>query len=165
MINGNGTNSITVNIPFKPDVITVTCFSPLVLSRAKAFGSFMYDVRSFGQLAATAYVSTGSSLKVSMFTHSSVQSRCVFADNGDVTFSNIGSSSDIAVFHSDMQYIFIAEKYTDKSDAELISDFVNALPDTGGTITVCKNKVNGAFTTAEWNALIATKPSLTFSLV
>lgn len=163
--SGNDTTAITANIPFKPDVITVICFSPLVLSRAKAFCSFTYDLRSFGQLAATATVSTGSTLKLSMFTHSSAQSKCVFADNGDVTISKIGSSSEIAVFASDMQYVIIAEKYTDKSDAELISDFVNALPDTGGAVTISKIKVESAFTSAEWNALIAKKPNRTFSLV
>lgn len=55
-------------------------------------------------------------------------------------------------------------KYTDKTDKERIAEMVNGLTGSG-SLTLNKNKVNAAFTTEEWNALIATKPDWTFAFI
>ena len=162
---GNGGNSHTINIPFEPDVITVFGYAPTLLTGTNQVFIFTADLRAFGIAGGYAVIhSTGTAMLSVMFTTKSISSRYSRADNGDITLSNISTGDgEKGSFASDIKYTIVAEKYTDKTDKELITEFINGLNSSGtGTLTLSKTKVNAAFTDAEWNTLIANKPSWTF---
>lgn len=164
---GNGETSYTINIPFEPDAITVGGYSPTLLTGKNQVYLFIADFRAFGMAGGYAALHlTGTSMGTSIYTSKTVSDRYSRSDNGDVTLSNIVlTNGAIGTFASDIKYTIVAYKYADKTDKELITEFVNNLPSSGsGSLTINKAKVNASFTDDEWNALIATKPSWTFAM-
>lgn len=163
---GNDKTSYTINIPFEPDVITVGGYDPTNILATDNVFLFTADLRAFG-ITGGFLVShrTGTNFSQLMNTSKSVLTRYSRADNGDVTLQNLTAHDTECVFSSNIKYTIVASKYTVKTDKERITEFVNGLSSSGsGSLSINQDKVNAAFTTAEWNALIATKPNWTFAM-
>lgn len=163
---GDGTNVFSANCGFEPDYFAVFSFAGYPLSLGNTVQCLVYDRRSMGQYASYR-LTTNESAAQSSSRISNVASAKQFT-YADGVMKYDGSVSTVAsslVFDANTDYIVVCVKYTDESDAEIITREVNALPDTGGTVTFSQIKVNGAFTDDEWAELIATKPTWTFNLV
>lgn len=168
---GNDTTSCTINIPFEPDVITVGGYEPTFLVGQGLVFLITCDYSAFGMAGGYAVVrASGTNMYPIMLTSKSILTKCSRADNGDITFSNFTTTMSngatlIGKFASNIKYTIVATKYTDKTDKERITEFINNLSDSeGGSLTFNQNKVNAAFTGEEWDSLIATKPSWTFAM-
>ena len=167
---GNDQYSYTINIPFEPDMIIVYGFDPMLLVGQNQAFFFAADLRAFGLAGGYNVVhTTGQNVYPQMNTSKSVLTRYSRDNDGNVTLTNmtapVGTETVKGLFSSTLKYTIIAYKYTDKTDQELMTEFISSLSDSeSGSLTFNKDKVNAAFTDAEWNALIATKPKWTFTL-
>ena len=165
---GNGQTSYTINIPFEPDMILLLGWEPMCFVGSNNAVIFCADLRSFSMAAGLLCVQhTGMNVYNTLMTTKSYKTRYSRAENGDITIKGLTISDPAitGVFSPNIKYKLSAVKYTDKTDKELITDFVNRLPsDSSGSVTMNQEKVNAAFTTAEWSALIATKPNWTFAM-
>lgn len=163
---GDGTNVFSVNCGFEPDCFVVFSYAGYPLIQANTVQCLVYDRRGMGQYTAYRYSTNESAVQTS--TRISNVSAATQFTYSDGVMKYDGSKSSIAkslVFDENTDYIAVCVKYTDESDAEIITREVNALPDTGGTVTFSELKVNGAFTDDEWATLIEKKPTWTFNLV
>lgn len=164
---GNDQTSYTINIPFEPDIVMLVAQDPTVLTATNNVFSFFADIRAFGMVGGTIVGhTTGTQLINMAMTSKSIFTRYSRAENGDVTLTNMtindGNKPD-GIFPSNVKHTLVAAKYTDKTDKVRITEFVNGLSSSGsGSLTINQDKVNASFTTAEWNALVATKPNWTF---
>ena len=167
-IAGNGTGTVSFEMPFVPDYITVSSFNPFCISEVGALINLMYDLRSFGRLAGSSvYCRTENTTTLINVTQSGAASRFTFAD-GVCTVQNLGKVQNAEtpiVFANGERYLITAQRYTDKTDKEIIAEYINSLVDDGGTITISEAKKEANFTEEEWNILINTKQSWTFNLV
>ena len=165
---GNGQRAYTLNIPFEPDMIVLLGLDPMVFVGSSSIAICAIDLRPIGMAAGVFYLQdTGMTFYGTLMTSQSYKTRYSRAANGDVTLQGLTSSSPVVngVFNKNIKYKLAAVKYTDKTDKELITDFVNGLPsDYSGSVTMNKEKVDASFTSAEWSALIATKPNWTFAM-
>lgn len=164
VIEGNGETSISFHVPFEPDFLVVMCYNPRAWGGGGGtlVGQFVYDIRAFGMVSAQAVVYQSDGGKSQLMTPSSVLSRYSRAEDGTITLENVGSTT--GSFAAGMGYIVTAGKYTDRTDKELITEFVRSLGGSG-SVSINQAKVDTAFTSEEWAALIAEKPDWTFSMV
>lgn len=159
---GSGTGSVSFSVPFEPDAVQIIGCSPFANTKKYAAAMFAYDCRAFGLLAGFAlYGSSTGALGNSMLTTTSALKRYSRSEDGIITIKDITTS---VVFAPDYLYTAIAVKYTDQTDAERITAFVESLTGSG-TVTLNQAKVRAAFGDDEWAALIARKPDWTFTWI
>ncbi len=167
VLPGNGTTELTFPLPFQPDFVCLFGFDPTAMATINNVMLFTYDLRALGIMAGFAVRSNGgTSVANAAQTWASAGRRFQWAEDGTATIKEIRtntSDENPAVFSSNVMYTVAAVKYTDKTDRERITELVNGLTGSG-QMSITKAKVNAAFTTAEWEALIATKPDWTFAL-
>lgn len=161
---GDGSNSVSFYVPFEPDAVWIIGFDPTYNKAPYALGSFCYDRRAFGFAAGIVQygLASGSSTSQAMTTKTALN-RYSRTEDGTITISNLHSTSPV-VFYSGYVYTVVAVKYTEQTDTERITDFVNQL-ENSGTVTLNQAKVEAAFTEDQWAALIATKPDWTFTWI
>lgn len=161
---GDGSGSASFYVPFEPDVVQIIGFDPTYNKTPYALGSFCYDQRAFGFAAGFMQygMATGASASQAMTTKTALN-RYSRTEDGIITISNLHSSSPV-VFYPNYSYTVVAVKYTDQTDKERITDYVNRLAGSG-TVTLNQTKVAAAFTDDEWAVLIATKPNWTFTWI
>ena len=167
---GNGEETISFHIPFRPDSLLVFVSEVGMYGKLgnNAFVSmFQADLAGFGLVAGRLMVFHSTSEKGATFTTTSIYQRYNQADDGTVTLQNLLASSTPgnAKFIEGAEYVIVAVKYATKPDKERITEYVRSLSSAGGSVTLNKAKVNAAFTDAEWAALIAEKPNWTFSFI
>ena len=171
---GDGSKVLTFNMPFKPDVLSVYCFEPTNLYKQHTIALLVVNFRTFGYIGglSSAYRSILNLMSQPKSTKSALDS-CTIDENGKVTISNLAGDGVVGAgfFRSGVTYIISAAKCTDKTDKELLNEFVYNLSDVGETVTLCKERVESVYagasagTNEEWNALIATKPAWTFTVM
>lgn len=161
---GTGTSSASFYVPFEPDALFIIGFDPTFNKKPYALGSFIADLRAFGQVAGNAAYDQASGTMANVaFTTASVLNRYSQTEDGVVTIQNISNSTTI-VFDACYIYTAIAVKYTDQTDKERIGTFVSRLTGSGA-VALNEAKVTAAFTDNEWATLVATKPNWTFSWI
>lgn len=171
VLPGSGETSMSFHVPIEPDLLVVIGFDPTAWVGASSSAmAFIYDLKSMGFLvgATIASAGTGGSPRATVTAMRQVDAEAKYArsEGGTVTLQKMSGSvsGESATFPQNVLYSITAVKYTDKTDKERITEMVNGLTGTG-TISIRAAMVNEAFTDAEWNALIATKPGWTFKLV
>lgn len=160
---GDGSSSVSFHVPFEPDTVQIIGCSPFANTKEYALAMFVYDRRAFGFLGGAALhgkTSTGI-LTTTMMTTTSALKRYSRTEDGVITIKGIATS---VVFDPDYLYTVVAVKYTEQTDKERITDFVNRLTGSG-TVTLNQATVNAAFTDDEWAVLIAHKPDWTFTWI
>ncbi len=75
-----------------------------------------------------------------------------------------GAADGITLHYDAGEYKVVAVKYSDKSDRDMLTEYVRALPDTAVTVYIASLMRERAFADEEWDTLIAEKPNATFVL-
>ena len=168
VVPGTGEGSLSFHVPFEPDLLCVSGLWTATLTEKNNLIAFVCDLRNFGQIGgfSTSHT-TGNTVKLTSYTTISVLSRYSRQENGLVTLANITTEANSGVnsiFSDQIQYTVTAVKYTDKTDKERITEYVESLTGSGKA-TLNRAKVNAAFTDEEWAALIAPKPGWTFAFI
>ena len=158
---GNGTTTASFYIPFEPDLLLVAGFSPLAYKGVDKASMAVFDFRAFGAVGGIGTYGNTNGMANTMYGTSS--SRFTQAENGMFTINGLSGSRTV-VFDSQIVYTVVAVKYTEQTDKERITEFVNHLTGSG-TATLYQKKVEAAFTDEEWADLIATKPDWTFTWI
>lgn len=162
---GDGGTSVSFCVPFEPDTVELIGYDPLILHTPSAVLNFIYDIASFGRVVGSCQSTDASiSVKSAVISHTGMVERFSQAEDGTITLHDLGSSSHTSNFIEGFVYTVIAVKYTEQTDKERITEFVNKLTESG-TVILQQEKVNAALTEDEWAALIATKPDWTFTWI
>ena len=163
---GNDENTISIPIPFKPDLILISSFDAYSRKSASTYNAMMYDFRAAARSPVAFILYTNSKATASTTTVSNSNAKNLFTYAGGIFTFTAPSSTEyqLAKWRSELLYAVSAFKYTDKSDKELISEQISRLPDSGGTVEFASAAISAAFTDDEWASLIATKPNWTFTL-
>ena len=161
---GDGTNSISFEVPFKPDTYLITAINPLATTISIAWyiitGETNNCQENIGVLRAVNDNATG-------FAGGSItntlQLKNVTYKNGVFNYTEREYRYN---FGKNITYTLIAFK-TGITPKEYTIKQINELPDTstGKVLQYNRTRINENFTTEEWESLIATKPNWTFSLV
>lgn len=164
---GDGGTSYSFHVPFEPDVVQIMGFDQTCIKKNYWLVLVVCELRAFGLLGGQMQYgdSTSSSGVFNLgYTTASVLTRYSRANDGTITIANIGPSDKVVTYGEGVPYTAIAVKYTEQTDKERITEFVNRLTGSGSA-TLNQAKVNAAFTDEEWAALIAAKPDWTFSWI
>lgn len=161
---GDGTETLTVAIPFAPDAVWVFCTDPVLRAQDDLVAFFNADLGSLGYLCAVSQCSNGVTYFGMVMTNTSVFNRYSQAQDGTVTIHNVSAKNGFGKFGEGLAYHIIAVKYIDKTDKERFTELVERLTGSG-RLQVWADKVHAAFTDEEWTALTATKPDWTFEEV
>ena len=160
-VTGDGTNTISFDVPFEPDAVFVTYHGADVFAVANSALTAVFDFRSFASNAGVLRVRRNSS---------NMQAN-VSAVNGKTVFNVVDGNCTVTVpsaygtpFLSGTQYVCTAVKCTDKTDRELLEEEIALLPNSARTVEYSSARVLDTLTEAEWQTLIATKPNITFTL-
>ena len=160
---GDGSGSVSFPVPFEPDAVEIIGFDPIFASRTNSLLMFTGDRRSLGQLSGfLQYAKGNGGISNAALAYAALSNRCSWAE-GILTFKDVAGSTAVT-FGKGCAYTAIVVKYTDQTDKERITDFVNNLTGSG-TASLQKAKVEAAFTDNEWATLISTKPNWTFTLI
>lgn len=180
VVTGSGTSEMAISVPFDPDAVFVICHSAYAASLANGSTGYWMDLR-FNRRNAARYsgyfmaVPPNADRTNTRVSASTALEICTYSD-GMLRFNAVNATLQKYVWRSDLQYLFTAVQYSDKTDAELLAEEIALLPDaTGGTVEYSLFRVNEIFetasgandgsTSAAWAALVATKPKWTFTLV
>ena len=164
---GDGTNTFLVNCGFKPDFFVVFSTAGYPLTVANRIIWAYQDFRGVGKWSSRRLSTIASGERQPADIKTSAAERFFPYADGRVGYYGEASTSSATkeiVFDENTYYTAICVKYTDKTDKQIITEVVNALPESGGTVDFAAVKVNATFTEEEWQKLIASKPKWTFSL-
>ena len=160
---GSGISEIQFNCPFKPDAILIYTWSPYYYTKAGTISMATADFRSFGQHGGMMRYRTDSSLTQSNFKNQTLQNSFIYSDG---SFRLVKPSAfPNVVFDTAMKFVFVAVKYTDKSDAELLLEEILRIPSGYTEITLSQKRVFEAVSEEEWAEMIAGFPNITFNLI
>lgn len=160
---GDGSSSLSFSVPFEPDAVQVTGFDPLSSATKNAVMLFFCDLRAFGMPGGFTMKGNVSSITYFAVGTRKIEERYARSEDGFITIKDVAATGDPAIFAEGFVYTVVAVKYTQQTDTERITDFVNRL-DGSGTVTLNQAKISAAFTDDAWAALIAAKPDWTFVL-
>ena len=161
VVHGGGTKSLSVQMPFDPDALTVMAADMRTVGGQVVFFNFL--PRSVSHYIGLYCYTGAGSTSISSF-GSLTRAKLDQAVYADGVFTLSLADSVAAAFDADTDYIVLASKTETRTNKEILTDFVAGLADTGGSVTVSQAAVNAAVTDAEWATLIATKPNRTFVL-
>lgn len=160
VITGDGSDTLTLPLPFAPDTVQIICTDPRIMLRNNTVMFYTADLSSLGFAGAVHTSIRDGKLASSAMTVESLNARVHRAEDGTVTINCVSGD----VYGPDLTYKVVATKLTDKTYRQRYEEFVEGLTGSG-TAQVCKKKVCEAFTAEEWAALTATRPGWTFEEV
>lgn len=165
---GNNTTAVSLNIPFLPDILTISTFSDYATARRKnTLWTIEFDTRSASRYQGLiGQITSAGQAGLSRVGGNSLPNCYTYA-NGVFTWKH---PSLTPVFTSNARYFVSAAKFPETSAKAAITEEISLLPDTvpseaNGTLEYYSATVNKYFTAEEWAALIATKPKWTFSML
>lgn len=165
VVEGDGTSTLSVPIPFEPDTLTVWGADPRSLNSGTAIAYLSADLTSFAYIAAVfGLFNNRSAITTTPMTAKGFADRYNYTD-GVVSVFNLKSaaSNPESVFPQGVPYVVCAGKFAEGTMRSRIIDYVRSLTGSG-TASMSKLKIEAVFTNAEWEALIAEKPNWTFTL-
>lgn len=161
LVTGDGTNSISFDVPFEPDAVFVTYHGADVFAVANSALAAVFDFRSFAEQAGVLRVRRNSSNMQANVSAATGKTVFNVADGGcTVTLPSAYGTP----FLNGTQYVCTAVKYTDKSDRELLEEEIALLANETRTIEYSKSRIYATVTAAEWQLMIAHLDNITFSL-
>ena len=165
---GDGTGTLVFDMPFEPDFIIISSFNAYIQKKPDQILYLLYDLRALGMISGTGLYlkKDDGTVTLPMMTATTTKKRFLIAD-GVCTVTNIpisATTGNPTVFSEGEEYFISAIKYIDKTDKERMTEYINALSDDGGTVTLSQVKKEANFTEEEWATLIAAKPNWTFNL-
>lgn len=165
---GDGTNTATFNIPFKPDIVVISALHPGAYGTNYAYASMWFDLKSFGWIVGVVHAHKSENNRISSLQKTGASAHACFswAEDGTVT---LNAPATDGFFIDGATYYVSAVKYTDKTDKEFLDDYINSLEGTG-TARLSAARVDSVYqnasagTSEDWNALTAAKSGWTFTL-
>lgn len=170
VITGDDGTELSFHLDFEPDRIDICCFDPDLRMYRGMIAFCHFDIAALGQGSGFHGIASGPSNTTVLGTYSNaltaasnLPKRYKRDADGTVTIGNLIYNDLAGRWGKGMEYVISAAKVHAKSDKQRLTEIVERLPE-GGTynIHIQEAKKDAAFTDAEWNALIATKPTYTF---
>ena len=162
-MHGTDKCNMTFPLPFKPDLVYVSFFDPFTIVENNTWCGIARDFRSFARYGGfLVRHGTDVALANAVIRNETIDSYISTSDDG-VIFTAPSSMTSF-LWRKEGTYLVIAVNYSDgKTDAELLSNYVLGLPESGGTLILSQKRFNDAgMTDTEWAELIAKKPNWTF---
>lgn len=164
-VHGNGDTDIAVPVPFAPDFVSFGLYDPVALSSPYAYTGFFRDFRTFARQSGQFQERENSTPFSTQLKNDTIENFIRY-ENGAVTFTAPATFNEKIVWLKKSPYLLIAAKYVDedKSDAELLREYIAELPDDGGTVTLSNRRfAQTGMTEDDFNAFTqASKPNWTF---
>lgn len=174
-VSGDGSTALSFACPFMPDMLQVAGSDPRAFKKSNVIAVFAADLRSVSVVAgnSASYRSDSNSMIYLGLATSGLKSKVLYED-GILTLTGLPGISTTAkgYFLKDAVYTVSAVRYTDKTDRQLLEEFVLSLTGSG-TVSLCAAKVAAAFETAsgaadgqsspDWKALTNQRPDWTFT--
>lgn len=167
---GNGETGVSFAVPFMPDVLEIVALSPYAVSRENSYYTVVIDTRTAQKWGGviTFFIRTeagGVEPQVAPFKATTLHDGRISHENGVLT-CNINS---IWTFAPNVRYYVVATRFPNTTTKKMVEEEIALLPDvvpegSNGRLLYSQSRINATFTTAEWNALKATKPNWTFVL-
>ncbi len=166
-VTGGGGRALEFSVPFTPDCISVFCYDPRAVAQSGAVLQFCADQRGLCNVAGVIMSAREGSPYHAALTHGGLQTRLTVA-GGKVTVKDLPSTlgATHGVFPLGLSYVAMAQKYTEQTDLERLTAFMQALAGKSGTFTLSKELVTEVFHGADtentatgesmnedWNAL------------
>ena len=173
---GNNQNSFSLDIPFDPDVVFIVCHSAYAHTMSNVWMDVRVNRRSASRFMGYFMYTPSSGERTNVRVSAAAGMTALAYVDGVFRFTCPNSTAmQAAIWRSDCQYVFTAVRYTDKTDAQLLSEEIALFSAAGGTVEYSLKRINEIFETSAgandgsesvaWEALVATKPNWTFSLV
>lgn len=164
---GSGTSTMRFDCPFAPDSVLIYTWSPFFISKDNTVNLWAVDLRSFGRYGGMFKYRTDTNL-FSHVTNATLADYVVY-ENGTIALISPDAISEV-LFDAGMQFVFVAVKYTDKTDWQLLKEEIARLSATGDDVVYSEKRVYEALaseglTETDWETLISTKPDRTIILV
>ena len=165
---GSGKQVLTMEIPFYPDVLTICAISPYLEASGNSARVFVADTRSSGKRTAfLMHLSSAKADGAKMYSDT-ISGLLGYAD-GKLTV-DIAGFSNVGTWNTNTRYSVSAVRFPNETAKVLIEEQIALLPDAvpsgnTGAMQYNSTKINKLFTAEEWEALIATKPNWTFSMI
>jgi len=163
-VNGDGTGTLAVEIPFSPDALLVYTQSPYAAAETYQNIMTVYDLRTFLRYCGMNRVIATSNTWNTQALLNQSEKRPVYASGVLSVAPGTVVGGHTCVYNASVPYTVVAVKYTEKSDRELLTEVIAGLPDSAYTATFSQYRVNATVTESEWAALTQTKPNVTFAL-
>ena len=166
-IMGSGTSILTIQIPFKPDLITISTSVGYGETKS-SIQHLVLDLHTCGYLNGNlSFIDSVGTQRFSIYTTNAVFTRPRFEyEDGKVILDMSSNSNPTIAFKPNSIFFTNATKFTVTPKQRTTAE-IKALPNesSGETLRYTAFKINENFTTEEWESLIATKPNWTFALV
>ena len=175
IVVGDGTSVLKIpDVPFKPDFLSICTLDNDIRLAERQMSTVVLNFRPLDQIFGFTYFTTGPKSGTTdlgyfsggMLATIQMDVKASFEADGSVVLKDFVTGDKLPLFFAaGAGYLVQASKVIEKSDKERITDVINRLPDGGAyTITFPKAVKEVAFTSEEWAALIATKPTYTITL-
>lgn len=160
---GGGETSYTFHVPFEPDAIYISS-DPYALSNAEMYAMTILpkNLSMLGgviQFCSTAGSDTTPPTAANQpFTATTLSSRYSRNSDGNITITPyVNSTYGNKKFASGAQYMIECVKYNSLSDKERIQNYIQNLPDIGGSVMLNRALITPNFSEPEWTELINTR--------
>ena len=162
-MHGTDECNMTFQLPFKPDLICVSFYDPFSQAENNTWCGIIRDFRSFSRFGGHIY-RHGTDQGIAVISTKNETIDNYISTNGDGVIFTAPSSMTSFLWRKECVYRVFAINYSDgKTDAELLSEYVLGLPDSGGSVVLSQKRFDEAgMTDTEWAELIAQKPNWTF---
>ena len=167
-VKGDGSDTIQFSMPFVPDFISILSYDPRIMVQTGAVLHVCIDRRALSYLAGFVMSAKPNSPYTAAMAHGALPTR-LFLEGDTITIKELPCTNGTTkgVFTAGVDYLVTAQKYTDLTDAQRLTIFLQELSGKTGTYSLSKQIVDGAFPGAntvnsatgesmneEWNALL-----------
>ena len=137
-------------VPFTPDFISVSCYDPRAMAEPGTILQFCADCRALSNLAGLALSAKEGTPYSAGLSHGGLETRLTVGD-GLVQIRDVPCvlGTTHGLFPEELSYVVVAHRYTEQSDAQRLTAFLQTLSGKSGTFTLSKKLVTGAFPGAD----------------
>ncbi len=165
-VRGTDSATISLELPFVPDYITIIPTEPCATVTNYTFLGMLRDLKTFARIGGNVlHRETSNSAKFNLLNNNTVNNY-IRLDGKTVTFTPASASAfDGVLWRSECLYTVIAANYTDgEDDRALLERYVLSLPSSGGSVTISSRRLEETgMSIAEFEAFVKEKcPTWTF---
>ena len=161
-VMGSGTNTISCNVPFEPDIITITGHSAHSYALLNNYIQLAIETKKCCRYVGSLKCRKDGPTTIIDLGINYVKRNTSYID-GVFTFTEPNYKLP---FDENTIYEVVAVKNGKTAKQNTITEINNLPNESSGTnLLYSKEAINATFTTEEWESLIATKPNWTFALV
>lgn len=161
-VMGSGTNTISCNVPFEPDIITITGHSAHSYALLNNYMQLAIEMKKCCRYVGSLKCRKDGPTTIIDLGINYIKRNTSYID-GVFTFTEPNYKLP---FDENTIYEVVAVKNGKTAKQNTITEINNLPNESSGTnLLYSKEAINATFTTEEWESLIATKPNWTFALV